>query len=138
LPVKASATGLPDRTFDGVVTNMDSRVDPVTRSVTVRAELANGEGLLRQGMFMTVTLQGEVEPTLLVPEEALVPERGHAYVFVVKDNVVQRREVRTGKRRPGFVEIVSGVAEQERVVVDGTQNVRDGSVVQETSPDGAS
>jgi membrane fusion protein (multidrug efflux system) len=117
---------------------MDSRVDPVTRSVTVRAELTNGEGLLRQGMFMTVALQGEVEPTLLVPEEALVPERGHAYVFVVKDNVVQRREVRTGKRRPGFVEIVSGVAEQERVVVDGTQNVRDGSTVQETSPDGAS
>ena len=138
LPVKASATGLPDRTFDGVVTNMDSRVDPVTRSVTVRAELANAEGLLRQGMFMTVALQGEVEPTLLVPEEALVPERGHAYVFVVKDNVVQRREVRTGKRRPGFVEIVSGVAEHERVVVDGTQNVRDGSVVQETAPDGAS
>ena len=41
--------------------------------------------------------------------------------------------VTTGKRRPGFVEIVSGIAEHERVVVDGTQNVRDGSVVQETS-----
>jgi membrane fusion protein (multidrug efflux system) len=52
-------------------------------------------------------------------------------VFVVRNNVVERREVRIGKRRPGSVEIVSGVAEQERVVVDGTQNVRDGSVVQE-------
>ncbi len=131
LPVTASATGLPDRTFNGVVTNMDSRVDPVTRSVIVRAELANPDGLLRQGMFMTVSLQGEVTPTLLVPEEALVPERGHAYVFVVHDDVVERREVRTGKRKPGFVEIVDGVAEHERVVVDGTQHVRDGSVVQE-------
>jgi membrane fusion protein, multidrug efflux system len=138
LPVKAAATGLPDRTFEGVVTNMDSRIDPVTRSVTVRAELPNEDGLLRQGMFMTVSLQGEVEPTLLVPEEALVPERGHAYVFVVKDNVVERREVHTGKRRPGFVEIVSGIAEHEHVVVDGTQNVRDGSAVQETSAGGAS
>jgi membrane fusion protein (multidrug efflux system) len=52
-------------------------------------------------------------------------------VFVVRNNVVERREVRIGKRRPGFVEIVSGVAENERVVVDGTQNVRDGSVVEE-------
>jgi membrane fusion protein (multidrug efflux system) len=138
LPVTASATGLPDRKFEGVVTNMDSRIDPVTRSVTVRAELPNPDGLLRQGMFMTVSLQGEVEPTLLVPEEALVPERGHAYVFVVKDNVVERREVHTGKRRPGFVEIVSGIAEHEHVVVDGTQNVRDGSIVQETTPGGAS
>jgi membrane fusion protein (multidrug efflux system) len=138
LPVAAAATGLPDRKFDGVVTNMDSRVDPVTRSVTVRAELANPDGVLRQGMFMTVALRGEVTPTLLVPEEALVPERGHAYVFVVKDAVVERREVSTGKRRPGFVEIVNGIVEHERVVVDGTQNVRDGTRVQETSPSGAS
>jgi len=138
LPVKAAAAGLPDRIFEGVVTNMDSRIDPVTRSVTVRAEIPNPNGLLRQGMFMTVALQGEVTPTLVVPEEALVPERGHAYVFVVKNDVVARREVRTGKRRPGFVEIVDGVAEHERVVVDGTQNVRDGSVVQETTASGAS
>lgn len=135
LPVTAIATGLPDRAFDGVVTNIDSRVDPVTRSVMVRAELDNAHGLLRQGMFMTVTLQGELEPTLIVPEEALVPERGHAYVFVVKDNVVERREVVTGKRRPGLVEILSGVAENERVVVDGTQAVRNGTVVQESTGD---
>ena len=138
LPITAAATGLPDRTFDGVVTNMDSRVDSVTRSVTVRAELANKDGLLRQGMFMTVSLQGDVTPTLIVPEEAIVPERGHAYVFVVKNNIVERREVSTGKRRPGFVEVVKGVAEHERVVVDGTQSVRDGSVVEDTSPDGTS
>jgi membrane fusion protein (multidrug efflux system) len=54
-------------------------------------------------------------------------------VFVVQDGRIQRREVTTGKRRPGFVEIISGVAEHERVVVDGTQNVRDGSEVQDSS-----
>jgi membrane fusion protein (multidrug efflux system) len=138
LPVTAAATGLPDRKFTGVVTNMDSRVDPVTRSIIVRADLANPDAVLRQGMFMTVSLQGDVVPTLLVPEAAIVPERGHAYVFVVHDNVVERREVRTGKRRPGDVEVVSGVQEHERVVVDGTQNVREGSVVQEAQGHGAS
>ena len=70
---------------------------------------------------------------MLVPEEALVPERGKAYVFVVHDGVVQRREVRTGKRKPGYVEIVDGVQEHERVVVDGTQAVRDGSKVEEAN-----
>jgi membrane fusion protein (multidrug efflux system) len=135
--VKAATTGLPDRTFAGEVTNIESRVDPVTRSITVRAELPNPEGLLRQGMFMTVSLQGQVEPTLLVPEEAIVPERGRAYVFVVRNNVVERHEVKTGKRRPGDVEIVDGLAEHDRVVVEGTQNVRDGTPVQET-PAGAS
>lgn len=131
LPVEASATGLPGRKFAGEVTNIDSRVDPVTRSITVRAELPNRDGILRQGMFMTVMLRAEVEPTLLVPEEAIVPERGHTYVFLVHDGIVERREVRTGKRRPGDVEIVSGLAEHDRVVVEGTQNVRDGSRVEE-------
>lgn len=137
LPITASTVGLPDRTFTGEVTNLDSRVDPVTRSITVRAELPNPEGLLRQGMFMTVSLQGEVVPTLLVPEAAIVPERGHTYVFVVRNGVVERREVRTGKRRPGDVEIVEGAAENERVVVEGTQHVRDGTVVQEVAPPGS-
>jgi membrane fusion protein (multidrug efflux system) len=138
LPVTAMASGLPDRKFKGVVTNMDSRVDPVTRSIMVRADLDNPEGVLRQGMFMTVSLQGDLTPTLLVPEAAIVPERGLSYVFVVRDGVVERREVQTGKRRPGDVEIVSGLAEHERVVVDGTQNVRHGTVVQEAHDHGAS
>lgn len=131
LPVSASATGLPGRKFEGQVTNIESRVDPITRSIRVRAELPNPDRILRQGMFMTVSLQGDVTPTLLVPEEAVVPERGRTYVFVVADGVVQRREVRTGKRRPGDVEIVEGVAESEHVVVEGTQNIRDGTAVQE-------
>lgn len=131
LPITASTTGLPDRKFTGVVTNLESRVDPVTRSITVRAELPNPEGLLRQGMFMTVNLQGEVQPTLLVPEEAIVPERGRIYVFVVSNKVVEQREVRIGKRRPGDVEIVEGLREGERVVIEGTQNVRHGTVVEE-------
>jgi membrane fusion protein, multidrug efflux system len=106
----------------------------VTRSIAVRAELPNHDGLLRQGMFMTVDLKGKLSPTLLVPEEAVVPERGKAYVFVVNDNKIERREVRTGKRRPGEVEIVEGVHENEHVVIEGTQNIRDGSIVQETAP----
>ncbi len=132
LPVKASTAGLPNEAFSGVVTNIESRVDPVTRSIVVRAEIPNSDGRLRQGMFMTVTLDGDVAPTLLVPEEAIVPERGHSYVFVVHDGVAVRREVHTGKRRPGEVEIVDGVAENEHVVVEGTQNLRDGTRVGET------
>ncbi len=130
LPVTAAATGLPDRTFTGVVTNMDSRVDPVTRSVIVRAELDNADGLLRQGMFMTVALQGEVTPTLLVPEEALVPG--------ARPRLRVRRHATTSWSAARCVPASGSPAssrssrashEHERVVVDGTQNVRDGSVV---------
>lgn len=133
LPVTALTAGLPDRTFKGEVTTLGSRVDPVTRSITVRAEIPNQDGVLRPGMFMTVRLQGDVAPTLLVPEAAVVPEQGRTFVFLVHDGLVERREVRTGRRRPGLVEIVEGLVVDERVVVEGTQHIRDGSRVQEQS-----
>lgn len=137
LAVSALSAGLPNREFTGEVTNMESRVDPVTRSITVRAEIPNADGALRQGMFMTVVLDGEAEPTLMVPEAAIVPEQGRIYVFVVRNDAVERREVRIGKRRPGEVEVVEGLVENDRVIVEGTQNVRDGSVVQEAPGPGS-
>jgi membrane fusion protein (multidrug efflux system) len=133
LAVSASSAGLPTRAFTGRVTNIESRVDPVTRSITVRAEIPNPDDTLRQGMFMTVKLEGEPEPALLVPEGALVPEQGRTYVFVVRDDAAERREVRIGRRRPGEVQVVEGLAEGERVIVEGTQNVRDGSVVEDVT-----
>jgi membrane fusion protein, multidrug efflux system len=135
LRVTARSAGLPDRMFEGTVSNLGSRVDPVTRSITVRAEIPNADGVLRPGMFMTVILQGQPKPTLLVPEAAIVPEQGKTFVFVVTDGVIERREVRTGRRRPGEVEIVEGLREHERVVVEGTQNVSDGIRVREQAQD---
>lgn len=140
LPVTATTVGLPGRSFNGEITLVDTRVDPVSRSIQVRAELPNADGLLRPGMFMTVSLDGRVAPALLVPEAAIVPEQGHGYVFVVRDGLVERHEVRTGRRRPGEVEIVSGLETGARVVVEGTQNVQDGSAVREqpsNAPDSA-
>ncbi|MFL6550902.1 MAG: efflux RND transporter periplasmic adaptor subunit [Povalibacter sp.] len=131
LQIKATSAGLPNRVFEGKVTNIDSRVDSVTRSVTVRAEIPNPEGLLRPGMFMTVNLQGEATPTLLVPEAAIIPEQGRTFVFVVVDGKAVRREVRIGRRRPGEVEITQGLQEGEQVVVEGTQNIREGMPVHE-------
>jgi len=129
LPVTATSVGLPGREFNGKVSHLDSRVDPVTRSIAVRAELPNPKGELRPGMFMTVQLRGEAVPALLIPEGAIVPEQGHTYVFVVENGAALRREVKLGKRRPGEVEIVNGLQENERVVVEGTQNLRDGITV---------
>lgn len=129
IPVTAATAGLRGRTFEGKITNLDSRVDPVTRSMFVRAEIPNPDGIIRPGMFMTVSLQGDVLPALIVPEAAIVPEQGRAYVFVVDGGVAHRREVALGRRKPGEVEVLSGVKEGERVVVDGTQNLQDGAKV---------
>ena len=126
LPVKATTSGLRGRLFEGKITNLDSRIDPATRSISVRAEIPNRDGALRPGMFMTVSLSGEVMPALMVPEAAIVPEQGRTFVFLVADGVAHRREVKVGRRIPGEVELIEGLKEGERVVVDGTQNLREG------------
>ena len=66
-----------------------------------------------------------------------MPERSKQFVFVVGEgNVVERREVRSGRRRPGEVEILDGLADGERVIIEGTQKVRPGSVVEAVAAPG--
>ena len=128
--VEVGVAAFPDRTFDGTVRTVSSRIDPVSRAVTVRALLPNEESLLRPGMLMTVTLTSNRRRSLAVPEEALVPVEDNQYAYVVgADNVVQRRRVEVGARRPGLVEIRSGLSESERVVTAGTLRMRPGLTV---------
>jgi membrane fusion protein (multidrug efflux system) len=142
LAISATTPGLPGRIFDGKVTALDPRIDVETRSIAVHAQITNSDGVLRPGMFMNVNVHTAPKPAVLVPEEAIIPEQGNSFVLVVGGDVVERRKVRTGRRRPGEVEIVSGLVAAERVVIRGVQNVRSGSVVREaptfatTSPAG--
>ena len=84
LAVRASAPAFPGRTFTGKVASIDSRVDMNTRSVTVRALLANEDGALRPGMFLNVSLANDERAALLIPEQALTPEAERQFVFVVE------------------------------------------------------
>jgi membrane fusion protein (multidrug efflux system) len=98
--------------------------------VTVRALLANEDGALKPGMFLNVSLANDEREALVIPEEALTPEAERQYVFVVSEGKVSRREVHIGGRRPGSVEVLAGLSAGERVIVEGTQKVRDGASVQ--------
>jgi membrane fusion protein (multidrug efflux system) len=135
LMVQATVEGLPNRVFTGKVATIGSRIDTVTRSIAVRAELPNSDGLLRPGMFMSVNVKGREAPTLMLPEEALVPEQGKTFVYVVADGRASRREVRTGGRLPGSVAVLAGLEDGERVILEGTQRVRDGALVAEAAPE---
>jgi membrane fusion protein, multidrug efflux system len=129
LKVSATAAAFPGRQFTGTVTGVDSRVDPVSRSVTVRAEVPNADLALKPGMFLNVSLARDEHQALMVPEAALVPEQSRQFLFVVADGRALRREVRIGRRQPGRVEIVAGLQAGEQVIVEGTQKVRDGATV---------
>lgn len=130
LTVTAHSAAWPDLEFHGEVISIDTRVDPVSRTITVRALVPNEPSRLRAGMFLTVTLLKDDVVSLLIPEQALIPERSKQFVFVVNDqDLVERREVITGRRRPGQVEILEGLSPGELVVTEGTQSARPGQPV---------
>ena len=130
MTIFANSTVYPEQRFKGTVSSIDSRVDPVTRAVTVIATVPNGDGLLKPGMFLTVALERQRADVLLIPEEALVPREGRQYVFVVEDGKAMEREVTIGGRAPGLAEIREGIVAGELVITEGTQRVRSGSAVE--------
>jgi membrane fusion protein (multidrug efflux system) len=133
----ARTNAFPGRDFRGTVASVDSRVDPLSRSVTIRAQVPNTEALLKPGMFLTVRLSQETREALVVPEEALVPEQARQFVYLVDGKTVTKREVRLGRREPGVVEIVEGLSAGDRVVIEGTLKLRDGAPVQERAAEAA-
>lgn len=130
LLVTARTAAYPDVVLEGVVATVNTRINPATRAVTVRAELANKEGLLRPGMFLTVDLAyGAKDGALLIPEEAIVAVDDGMFVFAIVDGKAERRPITIGRRRPGQAEVTSGLAAEDIVVVGGVQKVRPGAEV---------
>ena len=134
-PVKVLVDAYPDKAFSGSVYAIEPGVDDQTRTILLRARVANTDLKLRPGMFARVQLQlGVREKAVWIPEAAIVPRGQDTTVFRViagpdgggKAEVVR---VQTGVRKVGEVEIVKGLAEGDLVVTEGTQKIGPGSPV---------
>jgi len=129
--VRALSAAFGERMFEGRVTLIDPRIDPVTRTAKLTAEFPNPDEALKPGMFLSVALEVTNKPNaVVVPEEAIVGEGLRHLVFVVKDDrTIDRRVVRIGQRQSTVVEILDGVKPGETIVIRGVQRVRPGMTV---------
>ncbi len=138
--VQVQLDALPGKRYDARVIAIDPLLDANGRSISVRAEMptAPGDGL-RPGMFARVLIVFSVDDrALVVPEEALVPQGGRQFVYVLDEQgqgdarkrVSRRVEVELGVRRGAEVQITQGLKEGDTVVVAGQQRLqRDGTAV---------
>lgn len=137
--IDATSIAYPGQQFTGEITNIGSRIDPLTRSIQVRAKIPNPDLKLRPGMLLQINLQKRVLSALVVPESALVPEGDQQFVFVVNDDKKAIKTVVTvGERKPGWVQIIGGLKEGQKVITQGTLRVRDGSTVRVLTTQGKS
>nr|WP_300309107.1 efflux RND transporter periplasmic adaptor subunit [Halomonas sp.] len=133
LSLTATTAAYPDRIFDGEVATIDSRIDPVSRSIQVRAVLDNSDGVLKPGMLMRVTIARSPRQTLVIPESAVVPQGQRKRVWVITDRdsgSIEQRDIEVGSRREGEVEVTAGLEEGELVVTHGADRLHSAATIQ--------
>ena len=135
--VSAQTPSFPDRAFEGVIADIDSRIDPTSRTVIVRANIPNKEDLLRPGLSFVVdlTIPGKIYPT--VHELALQWRKGVSYVWRVRDGKAETVRVRSVKRLNNTILIEGDISKGDLVVVEGVHRLRTGRPVRFSMPDPA-
>lgn len=122
LPVRIPASNL---SASGTVAEIAPAADAVSRSAVVKLNLEPSPSL-RPGQFVRVILPGQSAKTLLIPETAVSVFGQMERVFIVDGGVIRLRLVRTGQRRDGQIEILTGLNPGEHVVAPAANTLRDG------------
>lgn len=129
--IEVTVDARPGESFGGEIYAIDPLVDVSGRAIRLRARIPNSDGRLNPGLFARVSIIVDVrENAVIVPEAAIVPRRDGNFVFRVEDGKAILTRVEIGERRPGQVEILSGLAPDATVVTAGQQRLQDGAPVQ--------
>ncbi len=137
--VAIEVAAFPGREFSGTVYFVSPFVDPNTRSIEVKARIPNPDKVLIPGMFANLKLTLTIrERALVIPEMAIFRtlEGDRAMVYVADSNqTAQMQQILIGERMPGRVEVLEGLSDGDRVIIEGTQKIGPGAplMVQESA-----
>jgi RND family efflux transporter MFP subunit len=130
--VSVSVSTYPDRAFAGRVARVSPNVSAQSRTLTVEAEVDNGESLLKPGQFATIRiLMPQTDPAVLVPARAVRTDGTTARVFVVKDGFAHERLVGAGRQEGDLVEVKGDVQAGELVATSNVEQLADGVPVRQ-------
>jgi len=134
MPVKFSIDGLGSQEFSSRVTEIVPVSDPGTRSFTVKIDLSgetlNSQGLLRSGLYGKTRFSIGQKQIIQVPSKAILQRGQLVGVFVVDaSHLLKMRLIKTGKTYGDRIEVLSGIIDEEQVVVDGVENAKEGDEV---------
>lgn len=126
--VHFTVASYPGETFEAAITTISSAVDILNRSATVRASVANPTGKLKAGTFIKGRIVSGTKPgAIVVPADAVWRRSGQVpYAYVVVSNAAQKREVQTGQEEADGIEITSGLAAGETVIMEQNLELAEG------------
>ncbi|MFT6113752.1 MAG: membrane fusion protein (multidrug efflux system) [Oleispira sp.] len=128
--INALSVAYPELMFKGEIITLDSRVNPNTRSIKVRANINNEDALLRPGMLLTLELIDQQRVTKMLPEETVFMRANKHLVYKVSpEMIVSEQAIEIGIRQNGQVEVLRGLEVGDKIVLQGLLKVKTGSKV---------
>ena len=130
IPVALSIDAYPGRTFKGTISRVSPSLDEKARTLTVEATVDNADGALKPGLFAKVqVLVNKQSPAVMAPAESLLTFAGLTKLFVVENDHVVERVVKTGLKDGDYIEILEGARVGERVAVENLGRLSNGLAI---------
>ena len=125
LKIKAKFSAYKDKTYEGKIESVASRIDAQTRSILARAKINNENLEILPGSLLEIELLYLEEDNLAIPDTALLMEGNKTFVYkIIENNMTKKIEIKTGVRDKGNLEIVSGLSQGDKIVAEGLTKVR--------------
>ncbi len=130
LKLRAKFSAYKDKTYVGIIQSVASRVDAQTRSILARAQIENKNSEIIPGSLLEIEILYNNKKALSVPDTSIMYEGSKKFVYkIIENNILKKIEVKTGIRNQGNVEILDGLAEEDRIIAEGLTKVRPGMKV---------
>ena len=125
LRVKAKFSAYRNKTYEGKIESVASRIDAQTRSILARAKINNENLEILPGSLLEIELLYLEKDNLGIPDTALLMEGNKTFVYkIIENNMTKKIEIKTGVRDKGSLEIISGLSQGDKIVAEGLTKVR--------------
>jgi len=130
LKLRAKFSAYKNKTYEGIVESVASRVDAQTRSILARAKIENKNSEIIPGSLLEIEILYDEKKALSVPDTSVMYEGSKKFVYkIVENNMLKKAEVKTGIRSKGNLEILEGLNEGDKIIAEGLTKVRTGMKV---------
>ena len=130
LKLTAKFSAYKDKTYEGIVEAVASRVDAQTRSILARAKIKNDNSEIIPGSLLEIEILYNEKNNLSVPDTSIMYEGSKKFIYkIIENNVLKKIEIKTGVRSKGNLEVLNGLTEGDKIIAEGLTKVRPGMKV---------
>lgn len=130
LKLRATFSAYKNKSYEGKIESVASRVDAQTRSILARAKINNENFEILPGSLLEIEIFYNEKNALSVPDTSIMYEGSKKFIYkIIENNMIKKTEIETGIRNKGNLEVLSGINEGDQVIAEGLTKIRPGMKV---------